>query len=370
MTTVRFEAATIIDVVRRAEKAAPKVAEATERYAGMVLDVQPRNGYVVIRTTNEIVFYREIVDILEASGERAQWRLSSSYLARVLDNFRSRSGDFIDFTDENGVVEITQARKKAKLGLMVLADYPDWFESDSTGSDRVTDLGAKIKLVEWAGAPDSAELGVRITSDALYATDKYVLARVPIHIPSLAEPVTLPLGLLNGLIPQRGETDFKVLGGQVLVMPNERTQIRGSTVGLRFPAVEKAMRFDYEQQFKVHREEFLALIKTSNSVQGKGRGANIQLFIGPNQCAAVTQEEDQHVGIRDIIDVEGADHDMHEMIFNPHFLNNAVGNAPDEMITFRYNQSKLTTILVDTSSGYQCWVTPIDPTRAKAHSHE
>lgn len=365
MTTVRFEAATIIDVVRRAEKAAPKVAESTERYAGIILDVQPANNYAVVRTTNEIVFYREVVDILDATGERAIWRLSSSYLARVLDTFRSRSGDVIDFADVAGIVEITQLRKKAKLGIMKVADYPEWFETDTSGAERVSDFGAKIKLIEWAGAPEVPGLGVRVTAEALYATDRYVMARVPISIPSLREPVTLPVGLFSGLIPLRGEVDFKIMGGQALVIPNVRTQIRGATLGLPFPKVEQAMRFDYECEFKVNREELVSLIKTASSVQGKNKASILRLFLGKGQCAAIMQEEDEHVGIRDIIDVEGADHDLHEIIFNPLYLNNGVSNAPDEFITFKYNVSKLMPVLVDGVSGYQCWVTPMDPTKVK-----
>lgn len=371
MTVAIFEAATIKDVIKRVEKAAPRVADTADsiKTAGILIDVQPASQYAVIRATNEKVYYREIVDLAESDGERCVWLLSSSYLAKMIETFKSNSGSFVRFAQVGGLVEITQDRKKAKLGLMSASTYPDWYESDIAGADEVTDLGAKIKLIEWASDSATPALnGIYVTREWLYATNKYVMARVPCGVANLPEPITLEGGLLNGLIDQRGELLFKVIGGQVLISPNDRTQIRTPTIGEPFPPVERAMRFEYPEQFTVNRDEFLKLVNTTRTVEGKNKSVVLRLFIGDGQVAGICeQDDDPSTGIRDIIDVSGAQHEMTELQFNPTFLGNAVSNAPDEFITLCYDDSRATAVvLVKTASNYQCWVTPIDGTKRRA----
>lgn len=362
MTSVQFEAATIIDVIKRAHKAAPKVNANTAEYSGLVIDVQPAGPFAIIRATNMDVFYREKVDVTQAEGERAIWRLSSVYLSAVLQTFRSRSGDVIDFTDNGGIVEITQNRKKAKLSKMVTKNYPEWFETDASDAEVVTDLGNAIKLVEWAADTTVPALGVRLTNQAVYATDKYVMARAPIDAPQLANPVTLPVGLFTGLIPQRGDVKVKVIGGQILFMPNANTQIRGATVGEPFPPIEKVMAREGERSFSVAKDEILDLISTSNSMMDETKASYLRLFIGQGQVAGILEQiDDPANGVRDIIDVVGADHAMHEIDFNPVFLRNAITNCPDERLTVEYCTSRVQVIRLTGTSGYSAWVTPVQP---------
>lgn len=361
MTTAQFEAASIIDVIQRAEKAAPKVSESSERFAGMIIDVAPALGYAVVRTTNEKVYYREEIDLLEATGEREQWRVSSSYLSRILGTFKSGSGDVIDFSRDAGLVKILQGRKSAKLGVMPMQGYPEWFESDSTWSIEVNDLGAKIKLVQWACSKDKIQLSLRLTNEFIYGSDGYVMCRIPIDLAALTEPVTIEVNALDGLIPLRGAIGFKTVGTQILITPNEKTQIRCSTIGEPYPDVARAIRTEFEDEFRCNREELVSLLKTTDSVASAGKSEFLKIYIGPARVAAIIEADDNTTGVRDIIDVVGADHDMHEMLFNPAYLGNAIRNAPDDYITFRYNRKALTSVLIEGSSGYQCWVQPIKP---------
>lgn len=372
LTTVSFEAASIIDVIKRAEKAAPKVSTETMRFCGILLDVQPAGNYVVVRTTNEKVFYREIVDPIGISGERVEWRLSSSYLSKAIATFRAGSGMTIEFTQNGGLVEVTQDRKKARMGIMRTDSYPAWYESEIAGAATVVDLGAAIKLVEWASDSTIPKLnGVHFTGEGAYATNRYIMARMPLEIAGLEAPITLEAGLINGLIEQRGDVKFKVVGGQALISPQEQIQIRTALIGEPFPPITRAMRTEYPASFRCPRDEIINLVKTGLSMHpdDKSKGALFRFFIGNGTVAAVMeQEDDPTTGIRDIIDVGGAEHDTHEIGFNPHFIAQAISNSPDEAIHMRYDPSDpKTPCLIESESGYQCWVVPIDPSKRRGN---
>lgn len=373
MTTVSFEAASIIDVIKRAEKATPKTSEATMRFAGILLDVQPNGNYVIVRTTDEKVFYREVVDPIGIAGERVEWRFSAEYLSRVIATFKSGSGTTIEFTQVGGLVEITQDRKKAKLGCMRTDDYPAWYESEIAGAAKVSDLGAVLKIVEWAVDTSIPKLnGVRLTGEAAYATNRYLMARMPLEIAGLEKPITLEAGLINGLIDLRGDVAFKVIGGQALISPHERIQIRTSLIGEDFPDIQSAMRTDYPQSFRVPRDEIAALIKTGMSVHpiDKSKGSIFRFFVGGGTVAGIMeQEDDPTTGIRDIIDVGGADHALHEIWLNPYFIADAVANCPDEALWLKYDtSSSRAVVLVESECGYQCWITPIDPSKRRGNA--
>lgn len=362
-TSATFEAATLIDVIQRAAKASPR-AGATGKTAGFVIDVQPENQTVIVRATNGDVFFREVIDALILEGNRAIWRVSSQYLSRVIATFKSRSGDEITCYSTEGeeLLRVEQGRKLAKLGLMRADEYPSWFDIEPTYASVVSDFGNAIQLVEWAGDPTNSQLGIRLTSTAILATDKYVMARVPITIDTLDKPITMPIGILKGIIDLRGEIRFGVVGGQVLILPNDRTQIRAATVDQPYPNIESAMRKSHEAEFRVDKDELLALIAGAQSIAESSGTSILRLFIGQHQLAGVLEQvDDRTTGIRDIIDVEGADHNIHEIWINPEKLHSAVRSCPDEKITVYYCVSRLEVLKLSCLSGYECWVTPIRP---------
>lgn len=362
MSVVAFETATIADAIKKSDKAAPRPTKDAPHLSGILIDVFPDQEIVVLRASNGLVNYRQEVPVHHCESVRTTWLLPASILASVIETYDKRSGSTVVFTQAGNVVEITQARKKARLTMMDVSIYPMWHQFDEAHMSTVEDLGAKIGLIEWACDKELAQLGLRITEDALFATDKYVLARVPIKIPGLSEPVTIPPRSLAGMVPSQGELRIKVIGSQLLLCPDDQTQISCTTIGMPYLPVERAMIGNFENELRVAKSEFLTLIKTTQSV-AKGDTQILRLFIDEGTMAGVL-EEDGRAGIRDIIDVVGAEHETYEFNFNPVFLGNAISNAPDDFIVFKYNRSKLTVALIEgAQSGYQCWITPIRPQR-------
>lgn len=366
MTRVIFESATIADAIRKAAQIAPTKGSAFDKAAGIVIDMNPGTDFpCVVRVTNTDVYSMEWVDLIEATGEPVSWRLPSRVFAQVMANLPIGSGRNVTLYDERSAsgytqLHLSQDRIKAKFNLMRVEDYPLWPVFDPDTLYPANDLGGRIAQVEWAAAAgDPPFSGVHFDGKVALATDRYRLASTTLIIPELKEPVTVPAGILGTILKQTGEISIGVEGDQMLIMPDEHTQIRTILYGAEYPKVERIMLREYPATIKVKKTEMLERMTRATAFSGADRAPTLRVFIGKEEFAVLMMNEE--IGLLgDVIELPGQClHSRAEFLFTPKNVMEAISNSPNEEMTISYdpdNPKKI--VYLNGGSGYESWVMP------------
>jgi len=366
MTKVIFETATISDAIRKAARIAPSKGAAFDKAQGIVIDMSPGTDFpVVVRATNLEIFSMEWVDLIEAEGEPVSWRVPASVFAQVMAGLPIGSGNQVTLEDKRSSsgylqLHLTQARIKARFNLMRGEDYPVWPVFDPDTLFPATDLGGRISQVEWAAAKgDPPFSGVHFNGDQALSTDRYRLACVPLSIPDLKEPVTVPAGILGMVLKQTGEISIGVEGDQMLIMPDEHTQIRTILYGVEYPKVERIMHRDFDNSVKVKKTEVIERMTRATAFSGADRAPTLRVFIGKGEFAVMMNNEE--IGLLgDVIELPGqCAHPRTEFLFTPKNIMEAISNSPNEDVEIFYDPEQPKKIIyLNGGSGYEAWVMP------------
>jgi DNA polymerase III sliding clamp (beta) subunit (PCNA family) len=360
---ISFETATIAEAIKAAERVAPSKGAAFDKAAGIVIDVDSSSPTVVVRSTNTDVYHMAWVDYLTLEGEgRVTWRLPSRVFAGVMASLPIGSGKSVVFEQIGNILHVTQGRTKPRFTLINPDHYPTWSAFDPDGLVAAPDLGGRIGMVEWAAAKiDPPFSGVHFDGDRVVATDRYRLATVPMSIPDLVEPVTVPAGILGSVLKQTGEVMIGITKDQLLIMPDEYTQIRAVIYGQAYPNVKRVMDTNrgHPQTIGFARGELLTLIDRALNFQGSNRAPTLRLFLGQEEIAVMMA--DAEIGmIGDVLEVPGqANHDRVEIKFTPKNLQDVLQNAPNEKVEMGYDPAKPgAMVYVNGGSGYEAWAMP------------
>lgn len=362
MTKIVFENATIADAIKAADMVAPSKGQAFDKAAGIVLDIDPFQGTVVVRSTNMDVYRMAWIDAVEMEGDPVSWRFPSMVFAKHMASLPIGSGKTVTFFDVEKQVRVESGRTKARFNTLAIEYYPIWAAFDPDNLQPVTDLGGRIAQVAWACDKALAPLnGVHFDGELAVATDKYRLAAVPVTIPHLSEPITVPGGILNGVLKQTGEVLAGVDGSQLLLMPDEHTQLRCVIYGEEYLNVRRIIEGnrDYPQIVKVKKQTLLEVINRTMNFVGTDRFPTLRMFVGNEELAFMMQEREQGM-IGDVVEVPGqAVHDRVEIKMTPKNLMDALTNAPNDEVEIYYDPDKVNRMLyVDGGTGYECWVMP------------
>lgn len=370
-TEVIFETATLADAIKKAEKVAPTSGGSVfNKCGGIVMDIEEDS--IMVRTTNLDIFRIEQIDSVEITNPASTWRFPSRLFAQVLSSLPIGSNSQVTLTERQKGMQSNIALKcgriQATFNMLDPELFPVWDSFDPADLTETIDLGGRIEQVEWSAAKGEAPLaGVHLNGEYAIATDKYRLARVPLPIPGLTEPITIPAGILSTLLKQSGELKVGVNGGQFLVMPDDYTQIRCILYGVPYPGLTKILDPDRPSYVTVRKELFLAMVQRAASFGASDRDAPLRVYIGEEEIAV--RMANQEVGlIGDALEIPGqCTHPRHEIRFTAKNLIEAVTHAPSDEITLGYDTARDTTIVyIDGGSGYQTWVVP----RAKIKTGE
>lgn len=372
MTTVIFESATIADAIRKAERIAPKKGAAFDKVAGIVLDITPGSDFpVVVRATNTDVYSMEWVDSVECTGDPVTWRVPAQVFAQVMAGLPIGSGNQVTLEDKKSAsgylqLHLTQARIKSRFNLMRSEDYPSWPVFDPNSLFTASDIGGRISQVEWAAAKgDPPFSGVHFDGTSVIATDRYRLACATLPIPDLKEPVTVPSGILGAILKQTGEISIGVEGDQMLLMPDEHTQIRTILYGVEYPKVGNIMKRDFEHSINVKKTEVIERMSRATAFAGADRAPVLRVFFGKEELAVMMKNEE--IGLLgDVIELPGqCTHSRVEFLFTPRNIMEAISNSPNEEMTISYNPDNTKAIVyINGGSGYEAWVMPRRDTTA------
>lgn len=364
MTKAVFETATFADAIKQAEKIAPRKGQAFDKAAGILLELDPAQGTVVVRTTNTDLYHMAWIDPVSLEGDAATWRVPSQLFAGVLSSLPIGSGKQVEFTDKidghSRSLHMSSGRTKCKFMLIDHSYFPTWGAFDPDGLISAKDMGGRIAQVEWAAAATEIPLaGVYLDGEWAVCTDRYRAARVPLSIPDLAEPITIPAGLIGQILKQTGEVQIGIEGEALLIMPDEHTQIRTVIYGGKYPNVKRIMKTDYPQTVKFRKNELIDVINRAMNFVGSNRTPTIRVFFGSEEIACMMS--DAEIGlIGDVLEVPGqCTHDRAEVKFTPRNLLDAINSSPNDEVSIGYDPAKMNGILyVNGGSGYDAWVMP------------
>lgn len=360
MTTAVFETATLADTIKKAARVAPAKGQAFDKAAGLVLDVAP--DVTQVRATNLEIYYMEWVDSMKVEGDRAVWRVPAALFASVLGSLPIGTGKTVELRQDGNLLHMSSGRTKARFNLLDPEYYPIWTVFDPDNLVKANDLGGRIAQVSWAASGNAADVpwnGVHLDGQMAVATDRYRLATVPLAIPDLVHPVTVPGALLATVLKQTGEVDITVEGTQLLLMPDEHSQVRAVCYAQEYPPVQKIMRRDQPRQLQVHKSALVEMISRAQNFAGSDRTPILRLFIGQEEVAVMMSNHEVGM-LGDVVDVTGyADHKRCEFKFTPKNLLDALNAAPNDEVVLAYDdEKKARTMRIDGGSGYEAWIAP------------
>lgn len=364
LTVVSFEAGTIADAVKKAARVAPtKVGSAFDKAAGIVLDVSPTtDAPCVVRATDTDVFYLESVDVVKAEGDAVRWRLPSQIVANIIGGLPATQGKLVTFTQMNpNQIEISSGRMKLKLILNANPYYPDWNVTDAGSLSTAPNFGGNITRVEWAASKNGPSPldGVHIDGTHIIATDRYRVARVPCGINLPGGPITIPAWTIGALLKQMGDVEIGVDGNLFVAQPDPYTQIKTTIMGQQYMPINKVTSVTFEEEVDLNRSELLNKIQSASQMAGADRAPTMTIIVGKSELAVMMANDE--IGLfGDVIELNGqADHNRTHIRFTPRMFIDALNNAPNDKIKFKYNPSNTKgPVGIDGDSGYEVWIAP------------
>lgn len=354
-----FETATLADCLKKAAAVAPAKGQAFDKAAGIVLDLSPES--CVIKATNLEVFYTEWIDAVDVD-ENMTWRLPSVLLASVIGSLPIGSGKTVVLEQKNNTIYIEQGRTKARINLLPLEYYPIWTAFDPEVCVDAGRFADRLKQVQWAASGNAADHpfnGIHVSGEIIVATDRYRIAAVPLVIPGLQKPVTVPGGPLVAALGRSGDVKLGSEGDQLLIMPDEHTQVRAVCYGQEYPKYQNVMKRDQPESITCNRTSLLEIMNRALTFSGSERTPVMRVFIGQEEIAVMMTNTE--VGLLgDVVEVPGyATHARIEFTFTPKNLMDALGASPNDHINLYYNPAYPGKPLrIDGGSGYEAWIAP------------
>lgn len=366
MTTVTFENATLIEAVKRADRVSPNKGEGFEKAAGFVLEVNPEAEWkFVIKATDLEVYYREEIDTIEASGPAVSWRVPSHLFSSFIRKLPIGSGKHVTLTvGKDNLLSISSGKFRAKIGVLGIEDYPAWEKFDDTLMSDLIPLGVRLGQVAWAAdkhASDAILAAVRLDGQTIAATNKYRIALAPLTFSGANGDIVVPLAGLTMILKDTQETAVGVVGQKLALSPHKRIQILCNIFAEKYPPVNKVIKRDHPQKIVVNRRLITETISLVSSADKKNPYPQVEVFIGQEQIAFYSVEENGTTSAGDILDIpEQAEHDRFKFTINPNLLVDAISQAGGDEIVLHYDKSKpVGNVYIVGAEGYEAWIATI-----------
>lgn len=362
MTTVEFEIAGLNDALKRAAKIAPTKGRKLETYAGLMFEVIPEteeeNATVILRATNGDVFYREWLMPDAIEGDAVDWRLPSMLVANVVASLPQSKRVIFTDTADKARLEIKCGKLKATCRKIPPQHYPDWDYIDTEQLTHVTGFGERLEQVGWCVGDTPPLNGIHVTGEEMAATNRYRLARTPMPIDGLAEPITVPASVLAPIMKHVVDTKLGVVGNHLCMMPNDQIEIMCTIFDEDYPNIERITNATFTDMVMFDKVTMKNLIERVTSAGSTDRQISLEFLIGDQGVELQLLDEEHQVF--DAMPIEGqCDHPVVHYKFTPQNFTDAVSKAPGEMIMFHYTKDKPTALVkFESSDNYEVWVAP------------
>lgn len=361
MTKVTFENATIRDAIGKAARIAPTKGSAFDQAAGIHMEIDAQNEEVIIRANNTEVFYMEIVDVVSIEGDSCVWLLPSVLLDGICNKLPITSGANTTFEADGATLRIKQKRMVANLRLMDPTYYATWEAFDPADLGPVSDFGGRLQQVQWAASRDGTPplTGINLNGTHAGATDSFRVAITPCEVPQLYEPVTIPAATFTPLMKTLGEVRIGRTENQLLVMPDETTQIRATIYAAQYPNLAKVWTRAETNAVMVNKEHLLEMIEQAMVMGQRDRTPILKLILGQEEIAVLM--EDQELGLLgNVLEVPGqCVHDRMYLGITPDNIIQALRACPNTDVTLWYTLGMpKKPIRMDGGSGYEVLIMP------------
>lgn len=363
MVQAIFETAAIADSIRKASSVSPNRGRAYDRFGGIIFELVPdeEQPTAIIRATNGEVFYMEWLSALQIEGDARVWRLPSALFSSILNSLPIGSGKTVKIEEVprglGSYLQVSSGRVKAKVNIMDSSLYPHWDAFDPDDLMPITDLGSRITKVEWAALKTEPPLsGMHFTGNEVLATDRYRLAVMPCVVEHMPHPITVPAGLLGSILKQTGDVGVGFSDTQMLLMPNDTTQVRVTIYDAKYPGVAGLMNRERPQRVTVGKTALQALISRVTVAVATDRLPALNLFFGKGEIAAMAEDQNAN-SIGDVLEIPGqADHPRVKILISPKNLVDTLQAAPGETVTIGYDISNpMGLIHVTSGPHYEVW---------------
>ncbi len=363
-TTVTFENATIRDVIGKAARIAPTKGSAFDQAAGILIVVDADTDKIIIKSTNTEVFYMEVVDAVSIVGDSVQWRIPSSLLDGICNKLPIASGATIAFEELQGSqIRLSTGRMRATLRLMDVTYFPQWKAFDPAQLSPVSDFGARLEQVQWAASRSQAPpmSGINLDGKIAGATDQYRVAITPCEIPHLYEPITIPAATFTPILKSLGEVRIGQEDGQILVMPDDSTQVRAVIYAAKYPNLAKVIESKRDQPNAVflRKETLLDMIEQAMVIGARDRTPVLKIILGLEELAVLMEDEELGI-LGNVMEVAGqATHDRHFIGLTPENLTAGLRASPNDEVTLYYTAgAPMKPLRIDGGSGYEVLIMP------------
>lgn len=362
MTLVEFEIAGLNDALKRAARIAPTKGKQLETYAGLMFEIIPEteedSATVILRATNGDVFYREWLVPDRIEGDATEWRLPSVLVSNVVNSLPQSKRVIFTDTDDRARMEIKCGKLKATCRKIPPQHYPDWEYIDPDALSLVAGFGARLEQVGWTVGDNPPLNGIHITGAEMVATDRYRLARTPMQIDTLAEPITVPASVLAPIMKQVVDTRLGVVGNHLCLMPHDQMEIMCTIFDENFPKVQRIIDTDFDSMIMFDKAKCKGLIERVMAAGSTDRQVALECLIGDGRLELRLFDDEHQVS--DSITLEGqCEHPVVHYKFTPQNFTDAVGKAPGDMIMFHYTEGDpLKIVKFESSDNYEVWVIP------------
>ena len=361
MTKVTFENATIRDVVSKAARIAPTKGSAFDQAAGIHIQVDAEAGQVIVRSNNTEVFYMEIADTVSIEGPSTVWLIPSTTLDGICSKLPVQSGANVIFQQEGAIIKISHKRMRASIRLADPTYYHTWEPFDPSALSPVSDFGARLQQIQWAASKTGTPplTGINLNGTHAIATDSFRVAITPCEVPELLEPVTIPAATFTPLMKSLGEVRIGRSENQLLVMPDEMTQVSATIYAQKYPDVVRVMTRDEPNAVLVNRDHLLEMIEQAMVMGQRERTPVLKVIIGLEEFAVMM--EDQELGLLgNVLEIPGqAVHDRHYIGFTPENFTAALRASPNQEASIWYRPGlPMKPVRIDGGSGYEVLIMP------------
>ena len=362
MTLVEFEIAGLADALKRASKIAPTKGKQLETYAGLMFEVIPEteedSATVILRSTNGDVFYREWLVPDRIEGEATEWRLPSVLVSNVVNSLPQSKRVIFTDTEDKARLEIKCGKLKATCRKIPPQHYPDWEYVDPDALTLVSGFGNRLDQVGWTVGEAPPLNGIHITGEEMVATDRYRMARTPMQIDALDEPITVPASVIAPIMKQVVDTKLGVIGNHLCLMPHDQMEIMCTIFDESYPKVDRILNSKFETMIMFDKAACKGLIERVTSAGSTDRQVSLDCLIGEGRLELQLLDDEHQVS--DSISLDGqCDHPVVKYRFTPTNFVESVNKAPGDMIMFHYTPSNPEAVVkFDSSDNYEVWVVP------------
>lgn len=365
MATVEFTNATLADAIKRANIVAPTRGRELDMFKGFVIDLDPDEESVTLRTTNGSLYYTEFLYPTSIECDKAvSWRVASISTHGIVSNLPVTGT--VKFKDEGGKLRITSGRMRASTPLIRGGDYPDQdqFMYEPEGMYPLKGFGEKLDLIGWAVSPDGLppRAGVYMDSEFLCATNSRVLARVPneYKFADDRKNIVLPYALVAPILRTIEELEVGVLGNNLIISPTEDIYIKCSLFEDRFDPVNRIMEKEYPESLTFDKEVCTGVLSRVSKIGAADRQINLDVYIVGDLMTLSIKDRDSAEEIEESMTLAvEAEHELAKFMFSLEYFTDAVSKAPGKEITMHYDPNKTNSVVKFSSDhGYEACVVP------------